>query len=167
MPFESPWSRIPLVWRWVVCLIVGAVLVLLLVAFVNHHNSNGEVTVSRAKLRQEAAQDTIIVQQEQAPHVVRVTSAAGAQTALVLQVRRLMQRQVTAALLPGPLQRVRCWEHARHGSLVGFHCSAQAADISYPFVAVYTPSAHRAVFCKKVYAPVASENIPVSPRCRL
>ncbi len=167
VPFESQWSRIPLVARWAVCLVIGAVLIVLLVAFVSHNNGNGEASVSKAKLKQEYAQDTILLHQEQAPHSVRVDSAAAAQTALVAGVGRLMRRQVTSNILPGPVQRVRCWESARRGSRLGFHCSVKADDISYPFLAVYTPSAHQAVFCKKVYAPVASENIPVSSRCRL
>lgn len=167
MPFESQWSRIPLVARWAVCLIIGAALIVLLVAFVSHNNGNGEAPVSKAKLKQEYAQDTILVRQEQAPHMVRVGSPAAARTALLTGVGRLMRRQVGANVLPGPVQRVRCWENARQGARIGFHCSAKADDISYPFLAVYTPSAHRAVFCKKVYAPVASENIPVSKRCRL
>ena len=167
MPFESQWSRIPLALRWAVCLLIGAVLVVLLVAFVSQHNGNGEATVSKSKLKQEYAQDTILVHQEQAPHSLRVDSAAAARTTLVAGVGRLMRQQVNSNILPGPVQRVRCWENARHGSRVAFHCSAKADDISYPFLAVYTPSVHRAVFCKKVYAPVASENIPVSGRCQL
>jgi hypothetical protein len=167
VPFESQWSRIPLALRWIVCLVVGIALVVLLVAFVSHNNGNGEATISKTKLKQELAQDTILVHQEQAPHTLHAGSPAAAQAQLVLGVGRLMRRQVTANILPGPVQRVRCWEHARHGAQVGYHCSAEADHISYPFLAVYTPSAHRAVFCKKVYAPVASENIPVSRRCRL
>jgi predicted GNAT superfamily acetyltransferase len=167
VPFESQWSRIPLVARWALCLLLGAVVIVLLVAFVSHNNGNGEATLSKAKLKQEYSKDTILVHQEQAPHVVRVDSAAGAPAALAAGVGRVMHRQVTANILPGPVQHVRCWENARKGSRVAFHCSAKAADISYPFLAVYTPSTHRAVFCKKVYAPVASEDIPVSGRCRL
>jgi hypothetical protein len=167
VPFESQWSRIPLVARWAVCLLIGAVLIVLLIAFVSHNNGNGEASVSKTKLKQEYAQDTILVHQEQAPHSVRAGSPAAAQTALVAGVGRLMRRQVTANVLPGPVQRVHCWASARQGSRVGFHCSATADDISYPFLAIYTPSAHHAVFCKKVYAPVASEDIPVSRRCRL
>jgi hypothetical protein len=167
VPFESPWSRIPLAVRWAVCLLVGAVLIVLLVVYVSNHNGNGEAPISKAKLKQENAQDTILVQQQQAPHALRVDSTAAARTTLVAGVGRLMRQQVTDNTLPGPVQRVRCWESARQGSKVGFHCSAKADDISYPFLAVYTPSAHRAVFCKKVYAPVASENIPVSRRCQL
>jgi hypothetical protein len=167
VPFESQWSRIPLMVRWGVCLVIAAVLIVLLVAFVSHNNGNGEASVSKAKLKQEYAQDTILLHQEQAPHSVRVHSAAAAQAALATGVGRLMRRQVTANILPGPVQRVRCWESARQGSRVGYHCSVKADDISYPFLAVYTPHAHRAVFCKKVYAPVASENVPVSSRCRL
>ena len=167
MPFESQWSRIPLAARWVVCLLVAAALIVLLVTFVSHNTGNGEAIISKSKLKQESAQDTIIVRQQQAPHTLQVGSAAGAQAQLVRGVDALMRRQVTANLLPGPVQRVRCWENARRGALVGYHCSAKADDISYPFVAVYTPSAHRVVFCKKVYAPVASESIPVSRSCRL
>ena len=167
MPFESQWSRIPLALRWVLCLLVAAVLVVLLVTFINANNGNGEATLSKAKLQQEYAQDSVLVHQEQAPHTLRVDRASAARTRLVLEVGSLMRRQVTANIIPGPVQRVRCWENARHGGLVGYHCSAEADHISYPFLAVYTPSAHHAVFCKKVYAPVASENIPVSGRCRL
>jgi hypothetical protein len=167
VPFESQWSRVPLVMRWVLCLFVAAALIVLLVAFVSHNNGNGEATISKSKLKQEYVQDTILMRQQQAPHAVTVSSSATARARLVTGLRRLMVRQVTANELPGPVQRVRCWENARRGALVGYHCSAEGDHINYPFLAVYTPSAHRAVFCKKVYAPVASENIPVSPRCRL
>jgi hypothetical protein len=167
VPFESHWSRIPLAARWAMCLIVGAALIVLLVAFVSHNNGNGEAPISKTKLKQEYAQDTILMHQEQAPHSVRIGTAAAAQAALVTSVGRLMRRQVTANILPGPVQHVRCWENARQGARIGFHCSVKADDISYPFLAVYTPHAHRAVFCKKVYAPVASENVPVSKRCQL
>ena len=167
VPFESQWSRIPLALRWGVCLIVGAAVIVLLVSFVSHNNGNGEATLSKSKLKQEYAQDTILVHQEQAPHSVRVASGSAAGATLVVHVRRLLQHQVTANILPGPVQRVRCWENARRGGRIGYHCSAKADDIAYPFVAVYTPRTRRAVFCKKVYAPVASEDIPVSSRCRL
>jgi hypothetical protein len=153
--------------RWALCLVVAAVLVALLVGFVSHHNGNGEATVSKTRLKQEYAQDTIIVDQEQAPHTVRADSTSAARMRLVVGVRSLMRRQVVANILPGPVQGVGCWENARSGARIGYHCSAKAGDISYPFLAVYTPQTHRAVFCKKVYAPVASENIPVSSRCRL
>ena len=167
MPFESQWSRIPLAVRWILCLLVGVVLIVLLVAFVDHHNSNGEVPVSKAKLKQEYSQDSAIVHQEQAPHTVQVASATVARAQLQSAVHRLLSGQVTDNILPGPLQRVRCWENARQGTRIGYHCSAKADDINYPFVAVYTRSARHVVFCKRVYAPVASENIPVSARCRL
>jgi hypothetical protein len=151
----------------VASLLVGGVLVALLIVFVSHNNGNGEAQISPAKAKQEYAQDTILVHQEQAPHTVRVSSPAAIRGTLVHAVHALMVRQVNDAILPGPVQRVRCWENARAGAEIAFHCSAEAADIGYPFIAVYRRGASRAVYCKKVYAPLASENIPVSPRCRL
>jgi hypothetical protein len=167
VPFESHWSRIPLAARWALCLLGAAALIALLVVFVSHNNGNGEAIVPKAKLEQESAQDTIIVRQQQAPHTLRVGAGSAPRPRLVRGVGAVMRRQVSLNLLPGPVQRVRCWENARRGARVGYHCSAEADHISYPFVAVYTPSAHRVVFCKRVYAPVASEDIPVSRRCRL
>ncbi len=142
-------------------------LIVLLVAFVSHNNGNGEAPISKTKLKQEYAQDTILVHQEQAPH-------SSASPPPPRRRRRSWRASAGSCAgrsaptsCPGRCSTCAAGRTPASGARIGYHCSAKADDISYPFLAVYTPSAHHAVFCKKVYAPVASENVPVSKRCRL
>ncbi len=167
MPFENQWSRIPLLGRWGISLLVTAVLVVALVAFVTHNGGAGEVAPSRAALAREAQQDTILIGQDQAPHTAHVSSAADVRAALVAGVRTEMRRRIGSGNVPGPLQWVRCGRSGGQGAESAYHCIAKAGEINYPFVAVASPRAHRVTFCKKDFPPVPSENIPVSRRCRL
>jgi len=166
MPFESQWARIPLAIRWGVCLVVAVVLIALLVRFVSHHNGNGEVPVSAKKFKLERDQAQVLIGQEQAPVRVRLPAGTAATTALAAAVRHDMRRQIDHATIDGPLQRVHCVVHGGTLARTGYHCTAEAAHVHYPFLAVVSPKAHRAFFCEKVYPPSPSENIPVSKRCR-
>lgn len=167
MPFESQWARIPLAIRWSVSLFIAVVLIVLLVLFVTHNSSNGEATLSRAGLQHEARLDATILGQDQAPKSVHVRSAATARGAVVAGVRAEMRRRISSGNIDGPLTSVRCGESGHRGDRIAYHCLADAGNVNYPFLALATPTTHRAVFCKKDFPPVRSENIPVSRRCRL
>jgi hypothetical protein len=96
-----------------------------------------------------------------------VSSAARAATSLEAGVRSDMRHRIRTGNVAGPLQKVACGPSGRRPGRLGFHCIAEAADVNYPFLAVVTPRTRRGVFCKKDFPPSPSENIPVSPRCRL
>jgi hypothetical protein len=165
VPFEPQWAKIPLAVRWAVSLLVAVALVVLLVRFVDTHGSNALAHVSQKNLNTENRQAEIVVGQEQAPVTTTVPAGTSATQALRTAVRRDMNRQITQATIDGPLQSVTCVVHGGTLQRTGYHCLAKANGETYPFLAVVTPKARRAVFCEKIYPPIPSENIPVSARC--
>jgi hypothetical protein len=167
MPFENQWARIPLSVRWGISALIGVAAIVALVLFVTHHNDNGLAHVSAKAQELESKQADVLIGQDQAPRTVALDSASGAQAALVAGVRADMRHRIATGNVDGPLQSVRCGESGHRAGALAFHCIAEAADVNYPFLAVATPSAHRAFFCKKDFPPSPTENIPVSRRCRL
>jgi hypothetical protein len=167
MPFESQWARIPLSVRWALSLLLGAAVVVALVLFVTHNNNNSLAHVSAKAEKRETRQAEVIVGSDQAPQTVQLRSASDARAALVAGVRADMRHRISTGNVDGPLQKVACGQSGHRAGKLGFHCIAEAADVNYPFLAVATPSAHTAVYCKKDFPPSPSENIPVSARCRL
>ena len=165
MPFEPQWAKIPLTVRWAVSLLVAVALVVLLVRFVDTHGSNALAHVSQRNLNAENHQAQIVVGQEQAPVTIAIPAGTSATQTLRAAVRRDMNHQITDATIDGPLQSVVCIVHGGTLQRSGYHCLAEAGNVKYPFLAVITPKAHRAVFCEKIYPPIPSENIPVSARC--
>jgi hypothetical protein len=166
MPFESLWARIPLLVRWGICLLIGVAVVVALVAFVSHNNGNGLAHISAKNSAREARQAQIIIGQDQAPRTVHVRGH-DAVAALVAGVRHDMRRRIATGNLDGPLRSVRCGRSGARGGRIGYHCLAEADGVRYPFLAIFTPAAHRAAYCKKDFAPQEGENIPVSARCLL
>ena len=167
MPFESQWARIPLGVRWGVSLLVGAAIVVALVLFVSHHNGTGLAHVSTHAEERENQQAQVLIGSDQAPQTVHLTSAADARSALVAGVRANMRHRIATGNVDGPLQKVACGPAGHRAGKLAFHCIAEAAHVNYPFLAVATPSAHTAVYCKKDFPPSPTQNIPVSVRCRL
>jgi hypothetical protein len=165
MPFEPQWAKIPLRVRWAVSLLVALVLVVLLVRFVDANNSNALAHVSQKNLNTENRQAEIVVGQEQAPVTTTIPAGKPVTQTLRSAVRRDMNHQITDATIDGPLQSVSCVVHGGTLQRTGYHCVAKADGEAYPFLAVVTPKARRAVFCEKIYPPIPSENIPVSARC--
>jgi hypothetical protein len=165
VPFEPQWAKIPLSVRWAVSLLVAVTLVVLLVSFVDHNNSNALAHVSQKNLNTENRQANIMVGQQQAPVTTTVPAGTSATQALRAAVRRDLNHQISQATIDGPLQNVYCVVHGGTLARTGYHCLAKVDGEAYPFLAVVTPKTHRAVFCEKVYPPIPSENIPVSARC--
>jgi hypothetical protein len=166
MPFENQWARIPLSVRWGISALIGIAAIVALVLFVTHHNDNGLAHVSAKAQELESKQADVLIGHDQAPRTV-LLGAGSAQAALVHGLRADMRHRIATGNVDGPLQSVRCGRSGRRADRLAFHCIAEAADVNYPFLAVATPSAHRAVLCKKDFPPSPSENIPVSRRCRL
>lgn len=167
MPFESQWARIPLALRWGISMLVGVAVVVAIVVYVSHHNGNGLAHVGTAAEERENHEATVIVGQDQAPQTVHLGTGASASTVLRAAVRRDMRHRIATGNLDGPLQTVSCHQSGRRGDRIGFRCNAKADGENYPFLAVATPSAHHAVYCKRDIPPAPTENIPVSSRCRL
>ena len=161
------WANIPLLWRWGASLLVAAAAVVALIVFVDHNNNNRQSPVSPKRFAQESHQAAVVIGQDQAPHTTHVAHAATAQAALVAGIRHEMHHRIATGNVDGPLQSVRCGRSGSRAGRIAYHCIAKAEDEGYPFLAVVTASAHRAVYCKKDFPPQLGENIPVSSSCRL
>jgi hypothetical protein len=156
------------VWlQWLLPFTVAAILVLAAVAFVHHQtddvpaiaNVNGKAAVA------EQAQDTIIVKQQQAPHVFRfkpgVTATSGAKQA----VDRYMRYEVSHGAMDGPIKSSTCRSVGGTSSRQVLQCRVTASVVTYPFDVVVTPSARLVTYCQRVAPPVPTMNVPVSDRC--
>ncbi len=148
---------------------VAAALLIALIRFVdsNQQDSNQatENAAGAARQNQEAA---ILVTEDQTPHTVRVNGATAPAAAIERAIRADMVYLIDHQVLDGPLGRSSCTETGPRGrSRIAFTCTVEAGAVRYPFLGVVDLTAHQLTYCKRDPPPVPSENIPVSPRCRL
>jgi hypothetical protein len=151
--------------KWVLSFGVGAVLLVALIIYVDHHNTDSppsENLAVQTKANQEADE---VVAQDQAPHVVTIRHGLSPRAGFVGTVRATMNGLINRGLIDGPLQHVRCRRSGTASRTVGLSCVATANDVNYDFVGVADRAAHRLTYCKRDEPPVPSQNIPVSPRC--
>lgn len=144
---------------------IAAALVVGLVVWVDHHNTDGLATQSPAALARANREATIVVAQDQAPHVIRLRSAAHPGAAFARTVRAEVNGLVDRGIIDGTLQHVACDRHGGGGDTLGFSCKAVVDGVNYPFVGVVHVTARQLVYCKRDEPPVPSQNIPVSRRC--
>lgn len=157
--------RPPLWARWVLSLGVGLILLVALVVFVEHNNSNSEGSQNPAAVARANREAQVVVGQDQAPHVGAVAPGQAPRSALAHAVGGAMRAMIAVGTIDGPLQRTGCTPTGhRHGDLT-FKCTAVAAHVSYPFLGVVNATAHRLVYCKRDQPPVPSMDVPVSRRC--
>jgi len=151
--------------RWVLSFGVAAALAVGLVLYVDHHNGNGLATQNPAALARANREAEIVVAQDQAPHVIRLRSAADPRAAFARAVRADMTQRINRGIIDGTLGRVTCRRHGGGGTTLGFTCTAIVDDVNYPYVGVVHVAARQLVYCKRDEPPVPSQNIPVSRRC--
>jgi hypothetical protein len=158
------------VWlQWAIPFGVAAAVVVALVAFVRHQTNDvpqiANVT-SKSAIVEQNREDTIIVRQQQQPHVVALKTGQSGSEVLRGAVVRYINSQVAHGAMPGPVKKSVC-RVAGGGTTARavYHCSVTAADVTYPFDGVVEPSARAVTFCQRVAPPVPSMNIPVSKRC--
>ena len=144
---------------------VAAALIVGLVVFVDHHNGNGLATQSPAAVARANREAEIVVAQDQAPHVVRLRSAAHPGAAFAHTVRAQVNQLVNRGIIDGTLQHVRCGRRGGSGDTLGFRCTAVVDGVNYPYVGVIHLAARQLVYCKRDEPPVPSQNIPISRRC--
>jgi hypothetical protein len=158
--------RPPLWLRSVLSLGVAAVLVTALIVFVDNNSSNGPANIKPAAAAEENREAEILVTQDQAPHVVRLSSGTAPASALAQAVRQEMASRIARTEINGPLKRSSCHPSgSRTGPRVAFMCRVVAGGVSYPFFGVVDVRARRLTYCKRDPPPIPSENIPISPRC--
>jgi hypothetical protein len=158
--------RPPLWLRWVLSLGVGAVLIVLLVRFVQHNSGTSPANESPAAALRANREAEILVAQDQAPRVVRL--AAGVAPAIGLQraTQADIARLIAQGTIDGPLGRASCTATGTRATTTrAFRCTVVAANFNYQFVGVVDMRSRRITFCKRDPPPVPSQNVPVSPRC--
>jgi hypothetical protein len=157
---------LPLWARWVLSLGVVLSLAVALVLFVEHHGPNAQTSGSPAAVVRANNEAEVLVEQDQAPHVVRLGAGAAPAAALERALHAQMAHQIALGQIGGPLGRSTCHSTgAGAGGRRAYVCRVLAAHVSYPFFAVTDTRTHQITYCKRDAPPIPSENIPVSRRC--
>jgi hypothetical protein len=158
--------RLPLWLQWVLSITVAAAAIFALVRFVQSSSSNQVTTESPAGEVAQNEEAEALVAEDQAPHIVPLPGHVAARAAVNRVVRSDMATLINQGSIDGPLQHSSCsltGPPGKAGQRVT--CTASAAGVSYPFVAVVDARAHTIVYCKRDPPPVPSQNVPLSPRC--
>ena len=153
--------------RWVLALGIATILAVALVIYVDRHNTDSlapESPTAAVRANQEAE---IVVAQDQAPHVVRLTAATMGRAGFATIIRADVSRRIASGQISGPLRSVRCASAGSSAGRSAFSCTAAAGGFNYAFVGVIDARARRVTYCKRDPPPVPSQNVPVSPRCRI
>ncbi len=169
-PRPSPRPRppqLPLWAKWVLCSLVAVCLVVALVIYVDHHNTNytpGYPITAKAAI--EANREaTVLEKEDQTPHVVTAAPGVGGRQALARAVHGVMAQRIATNQAGPPLKGARCHATATVGTRHGFACTVLAGGIYYDFEGVFISSTHTVTVCKRDPPPVPSEVVPVSRRC--
>lgn len=159
------------VWaQWLIPFAVAGAIVIALVEFVNYETNNTPVLAgvsSPNAIREQNREDTILVQQLQAPHVVKLKGGETPAHAIHAAVVAYMNRQIRTGALDGPVKSASCTAAGGSSARRLFRCrvTASAQSVTYPFDVVVRPAAGTITYCRRVTPPVPSMNVPVSRRC--
>jgi hypothetical protein len=152
--------------KWVLSLVVAGGLVAALIVFVDNNQNNAPYTALPQHVAETKREDTILVEQDQAPRKSRLAQRARPGAGIAAAVAADMRRQISEQSFPGPLNGVRC---AAVKPLVPtrlpFNCTGEAAYVNYPYVGVVDTSARTITICKHDIPPQPGINIPDSPLC--
>jgi hypothetical protein len=165
----SLWMRLfPALWmRWAISITVGVAVIAALVVFVESNNGNSEANGSAKSLERENQEARIIVGADQVPHTAPLKHGQSVPAGFVAAVRADIRHRLKTGNIQGRVQKVGCHRSGARGGRVAYSCIAQVQNVKYPFVGVATASSKRITYCKRDAPPIPTENIPVSPRCRL
>jgi hypothetical protein len=143
--------------------LVAVVVLVVVVRFVQSHNSDATASQTATGLARANAESTVVVKQDQAPHVAKLKPGLSPEAGIARAVKADIASSVNQGFINGPIEHAGCRALAPHAAR--FSCTVVAANISYPFLGVVDVSAGRITYCKKDQPPVPSQNIPVSRRC--
>ncbi len=164
------YRSLPLWAQWALPFAIAAALVIALVEFVNYETNDvsaiAGVTSPKA-IREENREDTILVQQQQAPHVVRLKAGQSPARGIRAAVVAYMNHQINVGSMDGPIRSSSCRSVGGPSRRLVFRCAVTAAAqvVTYPFDGVVQPASGRITYCQRVAPPIPSMNVPVSRRC--
>jgi hypothetical protein len=167
----SFYRSLPLWLQWVIPFAVAGIVVLALVLFVNYETNSVPavaLVTNPSAVKEENREDTILVQQQQAPHQAKLTAGQPAAAGLRAAVLAYMTHQINVGSMDGPIKRSSCTPAAGGtGGRLVFHCAvtASAQIVTYPFDGVVQSASGEITYCQRVAPPIPSMNVPVSKRC--
>lgn len=157
--------------QWVLPFSVAGALVLAVVLFVNYETNDVPALAGYngpAAVAEQHREDTVLVEDQQAPHSARLRAGQSAATGMRAAVVAYMTRQIGKGTMDGPIKHASCRPAAGgSSSRLVFHCdvTASALVVTYPFDGVVQPATRAITYCQRVTPPVPSMNVPVSRRC--
>lgn len=165
-PQQSRFPRPPLWVQWILSLAVGAAALVALVMFVTANAGNYSVAKLVPSAVKRANQEAeVLTMQDQAPHLIAVSSAADPRGALLLAIRSDMNRKISQGQVSGPLQRSSCKRSGGSASAPAYACVATAASVNYLYVGVIHVGAGKLVWCRHDEPPVPGQPVPLDPSC--
>ena len=163
--------ELPLWLQWVLPFGVAVAVVVALILIVNYETNDVPAVAnynSAGAVAEQHREDTILVQQQQAPHHAALKHAESPAAGLRGSIVAWMSHQIAIGSIDGPIKNSSCRPAAGggHGRLV-FRCdlTASAQNVTYPFDGVVQRSAGAITWCQRVAPPIPSMNVPVSRRC--
>jgi hypothetical protein len=163
------YRTLPLWAQWVIPFAVAAAVVIALVVFVNYETNHTPAVAGTnpGAVQEQNREDTILVQQQQAPHVVSLKASESSAHAIHAAVVAYMTHQIDVGAMDGPIRSATCTRAGGTAARVVFHCrvAASAQLVTYPFDGVVQPALRTVTFCQRVAPPIPSMNVPVSTRC--
>jgi hypothetical protein len=158
--------RLPIWQRFALAGLIAAVLLVALVIFVEHNNTNTNPSLNEHAEVRANREAEILVTQDQAPHSVPIRRGAAPAQALERVLHARMAAQIHRGVIDGPLKTARCTPRgAPTGGRHPFSCTIEAGQVDYPYLGVVDASARRITYCKRDPPPTPSDNVPVSARC--
>jgi hypothetical protein len=155
----------PLWLRWFLSVLIAVVVLVLVVRFVNANNNDATASQSPSAAARANEESTVVVEQDQAPHVAKLATGVSPAAGIARAVRRDINHSVNQGFINGPIQHTGCTALKPRGHVLRFRCTVLAANLQYPFLGVVDVSTGQITYCKKDPPPVPSENVPVSRRC--
>jgi hypothetical protein len=158
--------RMPLWQRFALAALITVALLAALVLYVDRHNTDSPPSTNPAGEVAANREAEILVAQDQAPRVLRVSPSEPPRAALTRAVRAYMSHRINSGALEGPLQRVQCHPvRPPSGPRHALSCNVLAGSVAYQFVGVVDTGTQLVTYCKRDLPPAPSDNVPVSPRC--
>jgi len=155
--------------QWVLPFSVAIAVVLAVVLYTHYETNDVNQQVdnynSTSAEVQENEQDTIIVKQQQAPHVLKLEAGLSAKASARKAVVGYMHYEINHSVMDGPIKSSSCTSAGGTPSRLVLQCDVVASVVKYPFDVVVQRPAGTLTYCQVVAPPVPSMKIPVSARC--
>jgi hypothetical protein len=159
--------RLPVWQRFVLAGVIAVVLLVAMVIFVEHNNTNTNRSLNEAAEVKANRDAVILVRQDQAPHSMRLQAHQRPTLALERAIHGRMAAQIATGVIDGPLRAARCRASgAPRDGRSAFSCTIIAGQVTYPFLGVVDTASRQITYCKRDPPPTPSDNVPVSIRCR-